>query len=168
MERTDGFQRIQWTSTNVRTLSSIWLPCAGKHTEWGISRRIHGYYLVSRNFDNEIKTNRWFAKYETGSDRFGEQVAGLRLQGFDSLESTPTLEHHSGFSETTDWVSSLSHFRDDCGRWNFLYLKSALNSISTLPMQACCDQECGAEQDAKNSAGYRRAAIVLFRDNQET
>jgi hypothetical protein len=123
---------------------------------------------VSRNFDNEIKTNRWFAKYETGSDRFGEQVAGLRLQGFDSLESPPTLEHHSGFSETTAWVSSLSHFRDDCGRWNFLYLKSALNSIATLPMQACCDQECGAEQDAKNSTGYRRAAIVFFRDNQET
>jgi hypothetical protein len=41
---------------------------------------------VYRNFDNEMKTNRWFAKYETGSDRFGEQVSRFELQGFDSLE----------------------------------------------------------------------------------
>ena len=34
-------------------------------------------------------------------------------------------------------------------------------------MQACCNQECRAQQNAKNSAGYRRAAIVLIHDNQE-
>jgi hypothetical protein len=28
----------------------------------------------------------WFAKYETGSDRFGEQVNRIEFQGFDSLE----------------------------------------------------------------------------------
>jgi hypothetical protein len=33
-----------------------------------------------------MKTNRWFAKYETGSDRFGEQVNRIEFQGFDSLE----------------------------------------------------------------------------------
>jgi hypothetical protein len=32
-----------------------------------LAKSIHGYYLVYRNFDNEMKTNRWFAKYETGS-----------------------------------------------------------------------------------------------------
>ena len=37
-----------------------------------LAKSIHGYYLVYRNFDNEMKTNRWFATYETGSDRFGE------------------------------------------------------------------------------------------------
>jgi hypothetical protein len=31
-------------------------------------------------------TNRWFAKYETGSDRFGEQVSRIDFQGFDTLE----------------------------------------------------------------------------------
>ena len=51
------------------------------------------------------------------------------------------------------------------GCWNFLYPKSALNL--TLQMQACCYQECGAQQDAKNPAGYRRAAIGLIHDNQE-
>jgi hypothetical protein len=53
----------------------------------GTSREEHPrYYLVYRNFDNEMKTNRWFAKYETGSDRFGEQVSWIEFQGFDSLE----------------------------------------------------------------------------------
>jgi hypothetical protein len=33
-----------------------------------------------------MKTNRWFAKYETGSDRFGEQVSRIEFQGFDRLE----------------------------------------------------------------------------------
>jgi hypothetical protein len=33
-----------------------------------------------------MKTNRWFAKYETGSDRFGEQVGRIEFQGFDRLE----------------------------------------------------------------------------------
>jgi hypothetical protein len=51
-----------------------------------LAKSIHGYYLVYRNFDNEMKTNRWFAKYETGSDRFGEQVSRIEFQGFDSLE----------------------------------------------------------------------------------
>ena len=51
-----------------------------------LAKSIHGYYLMYRNFDNEMKTNRWFAKYETGSDRFGEQVSRIDFQGFDSLE----------------------------------------------------------------------------------
>ena len=51
-----------------------------------LAKSIHGYYLVYRNFDNEMKTNRWFAKYETGSDRFGEQVSRNEFPGFDSLE----------------------------------------------------------------------------------
>jgi hypothetical protein len=25
-----------------------------------LAKSIHGYYLVYRNFDNEMKTNRWF------------------------------------------------------------------------------------------------------------
>jgi hypothetical protein len=41
---------------------------------------------VYRNFDNEMKTNRWFAQYETGSDRFGQQVSRIEFQGFDSLK----------------------------------------------------------------------------------
>jgi hypothetical protein len=40
------------------------------------------------------------------------------------------LEHLSEFSETTN----CSHFRNDFGCWNFLYPKSALNLIATLPM----------------------------------
>jgi hypothetical protein len=53
----------------------------------GTSREsIHGYYLVYRDFDNEMKTNRWFAKYETGSDRFEEQVSRVEFQGFDNLK----------------------------------------------------------------------------------
>ena len=51
-----------------------------------LAKSIHGYYLVYRNFDNEMKTNRWFAQYETGSDRFGQQVSRTEFQGFDSLE----------------------------------------------------------------------------------
>jgi hypothetical protein len=51
-----------------------------------LAKSTHGYYLVYRNFDNEMKTNRWFAKYETGSDRFGEQVSRIEFQGFDRLE----------------------------------------------------------------------------------
>ena len=52
----------------------------------GTSREEHPVYYLYRNFDNEMKTNRWFAKYETGSDRFGEQVSRIEFQGFDSLE----------------------------------------------------------------------------------
>jgi hypothetical protein len=51
-----------------------------------LAKSIHGYYLVYRNFDNEMKTNRWFVKYEAGSDRFGEQVSRTEFHGFDSLE----------------------------------------------------------------------------------
>jgi hypothetical protein len=74
---------------------------------------------------------------------------------------------HSRLSETTDCLGSLSHFRNDFDCWNFLYLKSALNLIATLQMQACCNQERHAKQDSKNSTDYRCAIIVLFRDNQE-
>jgi hypothetical protein len=28
-----------------------------------------------------MKKNRWFAKFETGSDRFGEQVSRIEFQG---------------------------------------------------------------------------------------
>jgi hypothetical protein len=51
-----------------------------------LAKSIHGYYLAYRNFDNEMKTNRWFAKYETSSDRFGEEVSRIEFQGFDRLE----------------------------------------------------------------------------------
>ena len=61
-----------------------------------LAKSINGYYLVYRNFDNEMKTNRWFAQYETGSDRFGQPgnretadrkpVSRVEFQGFDSLE----------------------------------------------------------------------------------
>ena len=43
-----------------------------------LAKSIHGYDLVYRNFDNEMKTNRWFTKYESGFDRFGEQVSRTR------------------------------------------------------------------------------------------
>ena len=33
-----------------------------------------------------MRTKRWFAKYETGSDRFGEQVSRNEFPGFDGLE----------------------------------------------------------------------------------
>ena len=51
-----------------------------------LAKSIDGYYLVYRNFDTEMKTNRWFAKYETVSDRFGEQVSRIEFWRFDSLE----------------------------------------------------------------------------------
>jgi hypothetical protein len=46
------------------------------------------------------------------------------------------------FSATTDCTGGLSHFRNGFG-WDFLYPKSAPNLITTLPMQACCNQKCG-------------------------
>jgi hypothetical protein len=79
----------------------------------------------------------------------------------------PALEHHSGLSETAYCSGSSLNFRNDFGCWNFLYLKSALNLIAALPMQACCNQERCAQQDAKSSTDYRCAAILFFRDNQE-
>ena len=51
-----------------------------------LRRASTGYYLAYRNFDNEMKTNRWFAKYETSSDRFGEEVSRIEFQGFDRRE----------------------------------------------------------------------------------
>jgi len=51
-----------------------------------LAKSLHGYHLVYRNFDNEMKTTRWFAKYETGFETFGEQVSRIEFQGFDSLE----------------------------------------------------------------------------------
>jgi hypothetical protein len=51
-----------------------------------LAKSIHGFYLVYRNFDNEMKAIRWFAEYETGSDRFGEQVSRTEFQNFDNLE----------------------------------------------------------------------------------
>jgi hypothetical protein len=51
-----------------------------------LARSVHGFYLVYRNFDNEMKVIRWFAEYETGSGRFGEQVSRTKFQKFDNLE----------------------------------------------------------------------------------
>jgi hypothetical protein len=48
----------------------------------------------------------------------------------------------SSLSETTDCVASLSCLRNDLGCWSFLSPKSALNLITTLPVQACCNQKC--------------------------
>jgi hypothetical protein len=70
-------------------ISKKWLIMGLAWQAYGLghlAKSIHGYYLVYRNFDNEMKTNRWFAKYETGSDRFGEQVSRIEFQGFDRLE----------------------------------------------------------------------------------
>jgi hypothetical protein len=33
-----------------------------------------------------MKTNRWFAKYETESDRLEEELSRIEFQGFDNLE----------------------------------------------------------------------------------
>jgi hypothetical protein len=60
----------------------VWRAYGSGH----LAKSLHGYYLVYRNFDNEMKTNRWFAKYEAGSYRYGEQVSRIEYQGFDSLE----------------------------------------------------------------------------------
>jgi hypothetical protein len=77
---------------------------------------------------------------EFSRERLTISFAGISSTGL--AYSPLALEHHSGFSETTDFIGSLSHFRNDLGCRNFLYLKSALNLIATLPMQACCNQEC--------------------------
>jgi hypothetical protein len=72
-------------------MPKIWLIMGLAWQAYGVghlAKSIHGYYLVYRNFDNEMKTNRWFAKYETESDRFGEQVSQIEFQGFDRLEDT--------------------------------------------------------------------------------
>jgi hypothetical protein len=58
-----------------------------------LAKSIHGYYLVYRNFDNEMKTNGWFVKYDAGSDKFGEQVSRI-----DSGDST-SLEDAQAFCE---------------------------------------------------------------------
>jgi hypothetical protein len=56
----------------------------------GTSREEHPRLLLSvpelRQRDENESLVRWFAKYETGSDRFGEQVSRNEFQGFDSLE----------------------------------------------------------------------------------
>ena len=46
------------------------------------------YEVALSNSDSSMRswTKRWFANYETGSDRFGEQVSRIEFQGFDSLE----------------------------------------------------------------------------------
>ena len=48
------------------------------------------------------------------------------------LIPTEHLEHRLGFSETTNCIRSLSHFRNDSGCWNFLYPKSVLNSTGHI------------------------------------
>jgi hypothetical protein len=45
-----------------------------------LAKSIRGYYLVYRNFDNERKTIRWFAKYEPGSYGCGEQVSRIECR----------------------------------------------------------------------------------------
>jgi hypothetical protein len=52
-----------------------------------------------------------------------------------AIESSPWL------LETTDCVASLSRFGNDSDYRSFFSQKPALNLITTLPMQACCNQE---------------------------
>jgi hypothetical protein len=61
-----------------------------------LAKSIHGYYLVYRNFDSEMKTIRWFVEYETGSGRFGEQVSRIAFQRFDNLEDAQAFCDKNG------------------------------------------------------------------------
>ncbi len=63
-------------------MALVWRAYGSGH----LAKSIRGYYLVYRNLDNERKTIRWFAKYEPGSYRCGEQVSRIECQGFDTLE----------------------------------------------------------------------------------
>ena len=46
---------------NMFIMGLVWQAYGLGH----LAKSIHGYYLMYRNFDNEVKGNRWFAKYET-------------------------------------------------------------------------------------------------------
>jgi hypothetical protein len=56
---------------------------------------------------------------EFSRERLIISFAGVSSTGL--AYSPLALEHHSGFSETTDFIGSLSHFRNDLGCRNFLY-----------------------------------------------
>jgi hypothetical protein len=47
----------------------------------------HGYYFIYRQFDEEVRSERWFAKYEPGVGVFGEHGKPTgQVHGFESLE----------------------------------------------------------------------------------
>jgi hypothetical protein len=46
----------------------------------------HGFYLAYQNLDLELKTVRWFAKYEGRSENLLKQGECIDFQFFDSLE----------------------------------------------------------------------------------
>jgi hypothetical protein len=72
--------------------SVTWMPF--NDGRFGKSR--HGHYFVYRNFDPETRSNRWFANYEAGSDRSGEEGNLINLHGFDSLEDAQSsCEKHA-------------------------------------------------------------------------
>jgi hypothetical protein len=68
-----------------------------------------------------MKTNRWFAKNETGSDSFGEQVSRIAFQGFDSLEDADRPKHlyaryekvrlEGVIRSRAEWTNWLERFR---------------------------------------------------------
>ena len=69
-----------------------WIPFG----EGYLGKTRHDHYFVYRNFDPETRSNRWFAKYEAGAVRFGEQGKLINFHGFDSLEDAQgSCEKHA-------------------------------------------------------------------------
>jgi hypothetical protein len=65
-----------------------------------LAKSSHGLYLVYRNFDPEVGSTRWFAKYET-TEMFEQSTSrALDLQRFDSLEQAQAFceKHAEGYS----------------------------------------------------------------------
>ena len=59
-----------------------WMPFG----EGYLGKSHHGLYFVYRNLDPGTRLNRWFAQYEAGADKFGEQGKLINLHGFDTFE----------------------------------------------------------------------------------
>jgi hypothetical protein len=47
----------------------------------------HGHYFIYKKFSDQAGADRWFAKYEPGTHRYGEhgQLTG-NIQGFETRE----------------------------------------------------------------------------------
>ena len=72
-----------------------WMPYGGGY----LAKPSHGYYLVRKKYDPEMKSNLWFAQYEA-KEMFDRPVTTIDLQGFDSLEQAQAAceKHAQGYS----------------------------------------------------------------------
>jgi hypothetical protein len=88
-----------------------------------LAKGSHGFYLIYQNLDVELKTVRWFAKYEGQWENSSRQGKCINFQFFDRLEDAQAFceKHAQGSDVESQWL------------WAKESMRTLTDATSTMP-----------------------------------